>query len=330
MKIKKGYIILSLPVIILLIALIFVLVAKTEDDYVVISGIVEATEVDVASKIPGRIDSVYFDKGDYVKKGDIIAKLESKELKAKVEQAKGMMEAAKSKLEMVRNGARIEEKTQVEKLYKQALEQFDYAEKTYKRFKKLYEEGVISSQEYDGVLFKYNSAKEQADAAKAKYDMVMKGARYEEIDAVEALFHQAENGYNEAMAYYQELDIKAPIDGEISNRISDPGEVIAAGYPIFTIIKPEESYLLLQIREDMLNKFKKGNTFKSVIPALDNKEVEFKVTYISAMADFATWRPTNQKGDFDLKTFEIHLKPIEKINDLRPGMTVKLYVPKQK
>lgn len=329
MKIKKGYIILSLPVLIVIVALAFIAFSKANDEYLEISGIIETTEIDVASKIPGRIDSIYFDKGDMVKKGDIIAKLESKEMVAKVEQTKGLMEAAKSKLEMVRNGARIEEKTQVEKLYNQAKEQYEYAEKTYNRFKELHKEGVISSQEYDGMLFKYNSAKDQMDAAKAKYDMVMKGARYEEIDAVEALYHQAENGYNEAMAYFKELEIKAPVDGEISNRISDPGEVIASGYPLFTIIRPEESYVLLQVREDMLNTFKKGASFDGVIPALNNKQTEFEVTYIASMADFATWRPTNQKGDFDLKTFEIHLKSKENIKDLRPGMTVKLNIPKQ-
>jgi HlyD family secretion protein len=329
MKIKKGYIILSLPVLILVIALSFLVFSKANDEYIEMNGIIETTEVDVASKIPGRIDSIFVDKGDFVKKGDIIAKLESKEMVAKVEQTKGMMEAAKSKLEMVRNGARIEEKTQVEKLYNQAKEQFSYAEKTYKRFKQLYDEGVISAQEYDGMLFKYNSAKEQMDAAKAKYDMVMKGARYEELEAVEALYHQAENGYNEAMAYFKELEIKAPVDGEISNRISDPGEVIASGYPLFTIIRPEESYVLLQVREDMLDVFKKGETFVGKIPALNNLETKFKVTYIASMADFATWRPTNQKGDFDLKTFEIHLKSDKPIKDLRPGMTVKLNVPKK-
>jgi len=329
MKIKKGYIILSLPVLIVIVALAFIAFSKANDEYIEISGIIETTEIDVASKIPGRIDSIYFDKGDMVKKGDIIAKLESKEMVAKVEQTKGLMEAAKSKLEMVRNGARVEEKTQVEKLYNQAKEQYEYAEKTYNRFKELHKEGVISSQEYDGMLFKYNSAKDQMDAAKAKYDMVMKGARYEEIDAVEALYHQAENGYNEAMAYFKELEIKAPVDGEISNRISDPGEVIASGYPLFTIIRPEESYVLLQVREDMLNTFKKGASFDGVIPSLNNKQTEFEVTYIASMADFATWRPTNQKGDFDLKTFEIHLKSKENIKDLRPGMTVKLNIPKQ-
>ncbi len=329
MKIKKSYIILSLPVLIVIVALAFLVFSKANDEYIEITGIIETTEIDVASKIPGRIDSIYFDKGDMVEKGDIIAKLESKEMVAKVEQTKGLMEAAKSKLEMVRNGARIEEKTQVEKLYNQSKEQYEYAEKTFNRFKELHKEGVISTQEYDGVLFKFNSAKDQMEAAKAKYDMVMKGARYEEIDALEALYHQAENGYNEVMAYYKELEIKAPVNGEIANRISDPGEVIASGYPLFTIIRPEESYILLQVREDMLSTFKKGATFKGVIPALQNMETEFKVTYIASMADFATWRPTNQKGDFDLKTFEIHLKSKEIIKDLRPGMTVKLNIPKQ-
>lgn len=324
MKLKKSYIILSIPVIIILIAIVFLIINSFSKDEIIITGIVETTETDVASKIPGRIDSVFVKEGDAVKRGDILARLESKEMDAKVEQARGMMEAAKAKMTMAQNGARKEEKEATEKLYNQAKYQFEYAQKTWNRFQSLYKDKVISAQEKDEVEFKYNAAKEQMDAAKAKYDMVMKGARYEEIEAVQSLFHQAENGYNEAIAYQKELNIKAPVDGEISKCISDPGEVINSGYPVFTILQPKDSYVVLQIREDRMNEIKKGKIFTGKIPALNNLEVEFEVTYIASMGDFATWKPTNQKGEFDLKTFEIHLRSKNPIDGLRPGMTVNI------
>ena len=68
------------------------------------------------------------------------------------------------------------------------------------------------------------------------------------------------------------------------------------------------------------------STQKEFFKTLENKEFEFYVSYISAMGDFATWKPTNMKGDFDLKTFEVRLKPKYKIDDLRRGMTVNILV----
>ena len=154
MKIKRSYIILSLPAIILIAALIYLITGTVENKETIITGIIETTEIDVASKIPGRIDSVYFDKGNYVHKGDILATLESKELDAKVEQAKGMMEAARSKMEMVfKTVPAAKKKPKSKKCTIKAKEQYDYAEKTWKRYQALYKDGVISSQENDGMEF---------------------------------------------------------------------------------------------------------------------------------------------------------------------------------
>lgn len=322
MTFNKNKLILGIPLIVTVFAVSFLVIKSFQKEELIITGIVETTEIDVASKIPGRIDSILVNEGDFVKKGDVIAILESKEMDAKVEQAKGMMEAAKSKMEMAKNGARIEEKEATKKMYEQAKSQYDYVSKTYQRFKKLYDDKVISLQEMDEMEFKYQAAKDQMEAAKAKLDMVMKGARNEEISAAEALFHQAENGYKEALAYYDELKLKAPVDGEVYQKISDEGEIINSGYPIFTLLKNDDSYVVIQVKENLMNDIKMGKIVKGIVPALGNQSYDFRIIFISPMADFATWKPTNQKGDFDLKTFEVHLRSVKPINQLRPGMTV--------
>jgi len=324
MKIDKSKLIIAIPVIIVILGIIILAKNAATPDEMVITGIVESKTVDVASKIPGRVDRILLKEGDRLKKGDTIAILESKEMSAKVEQARSAMEAARAKLALVRKGARDEEKTASLKLYDQARYQFEYVSKTWTRFQKLFSENVISAQEKDGVEFQYKAAKEQMEAAKAKYDMAMNGARPEEITATEALFNQAANAYNEASAYLQELTIKSPLEGEISNSIVDEGEVISAGYPIFTILDPNDSYIVIQLREDQMQKVKKGNIYKGKVPALGNEEFEFEVTYMASMADFATWKPTSQKGEFDLKMFEIHLRPKQAVNGLRPGMTANI------
>lgn len=322
MNFNKNKLILVIPLVVTISAILFLIIKSLQKEQSVITGIVETTEIDVASKIPGRIDSILVKEGDFVKKGEVLAILESKEMAAKVEQAKALMNAAKSKLDMAINGARPEEKEATKKIYEQAKSQYEYVYKTYQRFKRLYEDKVISLQEMDEMEFKYQAAKDQMDAAKAKFDMVMKGARSEDIAAANALFHQAENGYKEALAYYDELKLKAPVDGEVYQKISDEGEIIYSGYPIFTLLKKDCSYVVIQVKESMMNEIKMGRIVEGRIPSLGNKSYDFKINFISPMADFATWKPTNQKGDFDLKTFEVHLKSVNPINELRPGMTV--------
>lgn len=323
MKIRKSHILFLIPIIIILVAIAFwATEINEEENYIV--GIVEIDEVDVASKIPGRIEEMIVREGDKVLKGDVLARLESKEIDAKVGQALGAVEAAKSKLSLVKSGARKEEKTAVEKMRMQAVHQLEYVTKTRERFVSLLQDSVIAQQEFDEIDFKYKVAVEQLAVADAKLSMVMQGAREEEKLAVAGLVKQAEGAYNEAMAYNKELVVVSPIDGEISNKIADAGEIIASGYPLFTIINPEEYYVVLQIREDELNEIKIGNTFQGAVSAIDNQQFEFRVSYISAMGSFATWKPTNRKGEIDLKTFEVHLRTDEPIENLRPGMTVKI------
>lgn len=323
MKLRKSHFLFLIPIVILFVAVIFWATGINEDENYIV-GIVEIDEIDVASKIPGRIDELLVKEGDKVKKGTVLARLESKEIDAKVEQAIGAMEAAKSKLSLVKSGARKEEKLAAEKMRMQAKHQLDYASKTRERFINLLKDSVIAQQEFDEIDFKYNVANEQLAVADAKLSMVMQGARKEEKLAVEGLVKQAEGAYNEAMAYNSELEVVSPIDGEISNKIADAGEIIASGFPLFTIINPEEYYLVLQIREDELNYINIGDYFEGNVSALDNEKYKFRVSYISAMGSFATWKPTNRKGEIDLKTFEVHLRTDRPIKNLRPGMTVKI------
>jgi HlyD family secretion protein len=324
MKLKKNYMLFLIPAIIAVVGIVILIVSGNDNNSIMITGVVEASDIDVSSKIPGRIDSVYFKEGDIVKKGDIIARLESKEMDAKVGQAKGLLETAEFKYKMAQNGARPEEKSAVEKQYNQAKYQFDLAEKTWKRMMSLYKDSLLSAQEKYQYEFQYKAAREQMDAAKAKYDMVISGARFEEIKMAEGLFHQGENGLNEAVAYAQELYLKSPIDGELQKKISDVGEVISAGYPVFTIIDPNDIWVTIQIKEDLMSKISKGKTFTGKVPALGNNEFQFEVSYISPMGDFANWKPTNQKGDFDIKTFEVRLRSKNKIEGLRSGMSVNI------
>jgi HlyD family secretion protein len=321
---NRTKIILTIPAIIAIIAIIVLVTKAIFPGRPVITGIVETTQIDIASKIPGRVNSIFVREGNNVIRGQVLATLESKEMDAKVEQAHSAMEGARQKMEMALHGARIEEKEVTQNQYQQAKAQYELASKTWARVESIYHDSLVSTRERDQVEFQYQAAKEQMDAARAKYDMVMKGARSEEIAGAIALFHQAENAYKEVLAYQQELRLISPIDGEVSKKIVNEGEIVAGGYPVFTITKPGDIWVVLQVKEDQMKSITMGAKFEGQVRAIEQSAHEFEVSYIAPMADFATWKPTNQKGDFDVKTFEIHLRSTTLIPNLRAGMTVNI------
>ncbi len=322
---KKAYITLSIPILIILFAIVYFIVRANSPEPEIYSGILETTEVNVSSEIPGRVNSILIEKGNSVIKGQVLATLEPDILDAKKGQALGLVKAARSLAEKAEFGARTEEISALQNQYQMAKSQFDFAEKTYKRYQALYADDIISKQEMDELQFKYDAAKEQMNAAKSMWEMGKSGARKEDVKAAYGSYDRAKGAFQEVEAYYDELQIIAPTAGIISNQIAEEGEVMAAGYPILTIQKPEKIYAIFNVREDNLPDFKMDNLYKAKIPGLGNEEVNFKVTYISPMADFATWVPIKAKGEYELKTFEVHLKPQERIAELRPGMSIQLY-----
>ncbi len=318
----KTIAVITVPLLIIIISSVVLISRSNSHEDVFVTGIVEASHVDLSSKLAGRIDSVFVREGEEVNKGQVVATLISKELDAKLEQARSVMEAAYQKLQIAVNGARPEEKEMAEKLYLQAKHQYELAETTYGRIMRLYKDSIISSQEKDQIEFQYKAAREQMESAKAKYDLVLKGARNEEVLMADAGYRQAENTFKEVLAYKEELTIVSPMHGEISKKIADPGEIVSAGYPVFTVTDLSDTWVILQLREDQMQKVRKDDNFTAFIPALGNAEYMFYVSYISPVGDFAAWKPTNQKGEFDLKTFEIRLRPKSPVTGLRPGMTV--------
>ncbi len=324
MKFTKSTLALIIPVVIIIVAVILLVFQSNDDSDNIMVGMFETPTVNVSSMIPGRVKTILVDEGDKVKKGQLVFTLETKVMDAKLGQAKGLVKAAESMVERAKTGAREEEKAALKNQFKMAKSQFDFAEKTYKRFQMLYADSIISKQEMDEMEYKYNAAKDAMNAAKALSDMAENGARKEDIDAAYASYMQAKNVYNEAEAFYEQLDIKAPVAGIVSSKIAEEGEVMAPGFPVITVMIPEKMYAVLNVREDKLPSFKKGTTLTGIVPGLGNKKIKLTVTYIAVMPDFATWAPTKEKGEYDLKTFEVRLKPVQYFKDLRPGMTIQI------
>ena len=287
-----------------------------------IQGEVDATQVDLGVKLAGRVSTVWVKEGQSVKKGEHLLDLDIPEMQAKLRQASAAEQAAGAQRDKAFAGARRQEVQAAMNLWLQAKEAADLAEKTYLRIERLYADGVVPAQRRDEAEAKWKASREAAAAAQAQYDMAQEGARKEDRRSASALVDQAGGAVNEVKSYLSETRLDAPIGGEIVHVLADPGELVSPGYPIITILDLTDVWVTFNIREDNLAGLRIGKTFTVRVPALGERQFNVKVSYIAALGDFATWRATSASGGFDLKTFEVHARPVEPVDGLRPGMSV--------
>ncbi|MBP5769649.1 MAG: efflux RND transporter periplasmic adaptor subunit [Fibrobacter sp.] len=288
-----------------------------------LQGQMEARRVLVAGKVPGRIERLLVHEGDVVQKDSLIAVISSPEIEAKKIQAQGALGAAKAQASKARNGARSEDITALKAMADRAQEAATLAKNTYNRVQKLYNEGVLPLQKRDEAETQMKASQSAADAARAQYNQAVAGARSEDKAAANALVLQAKGANAEVDAYLEETKIRTPITGEVSLKLAEEGEVVGSGMPIIAVTDLNDSWAVFHLREDYLKNVSKGKKFYLQVPALD-KTVEMVVSYIASVGDYATWRSSKESSGFDLKTFEVRLRPTHKVENLRPGMSVLL------
>lgn len=316
----KGFIIAGASALLFLF-IVYAIVIVSRPVPLEIQGEVEATQVKVASKLTGRIDSLAVKRGDDVVAGSLLFSITSPELEAKYSQASAVRQAAGAQRDKAFNGAQKEDIQAAFNSWQTALAAADYARKTFSRIQNLYQEGVVPEQQKDEVETRMKAATETEKAAHALYEKARKGARPEDKDAAGALVMQADGVITEVNTYLGERRMMAPLKGEVANVLAERGELIPAGYPVVTIVDLTDVWVTFNLREDLLATVRKGCLIPARFPALGMKEILLRVNYISALGDFATWNATRTRGDFDLKTFEVHAVPVDNQEVLRPGMS---------
>ena len=311
--------VLGLVVVVAIVAIIGLFAFGHADEE--IQGEIEVTEYRVSSKVPGRILELRVKEGDYVKVGDTLAILDAPEVEAKMTQAQSVQNAAAAMSEMAQNGARHQQIQGAYELWQQATAGLEIAKKSYERVQRLYDEGVMSAQKRDEALAQYKALEAQARAAKSQYDMAMEGARKEEKKAAAAQVNQAQGAVQEVRSYKRELVQTAQMEGEVSTVFPKVGELVGTGSPIMSISVMNDMWGTFNVREDLLKGMKVGSEITAYSPAFD-KNIKLKVFYIKDQGSYAVWKATKSNGQYDLKTFEVKARPVEKIDGLRPGMSL--------
>ncbi len=311
--------ILGFTAVVVIVALIGYFTLGHDDE--VIQGQVEVTEYRVSSKVPGRVLELRVKEGDYVKVGDTLAIIDAPDVKAKMVQARSAEDAATAMDDMAKAGARQEQVRGAYQVLQQAKAGLEIAEKSYKRVQRLFDEGVMTAQKRDEAFANYKAMEAQMKAAQSQYDMARNGARREEKMAAQAQVNRARGAVEEVRSYINETVQTAQMEGEVSDVYPKVGELIGTGSPIMTIAVMSDMWGTFNVREDQLEGMKVGDEFTAYSPAF-GKDIRMKVYYMKDEGSYAVWKATKANGQYDLKTFEVKARPVEKLDGMRPGMSL--------
>ena len=315
-------------------------------------GTVDANEILVSSKIPGRIQTLTVDEGDDVKAGQLVAVIESEDLQAARKAAEATASSQQFKLgETVETERQTRGETgsatgNAEALLKAAKASLAQAQANYahqqadtSRTEALAKDGIMSQEAKDDAVTSLQADKAAVDAAKenvAAADASLRQAKAHELltnvaaRTVDSTRGEVENARALAEQAKVELgysQVFAPVSGKINVRAARQGEVVTAGATIVTIMDLTQTWIYAPLPETQADTVQLGDSLRVVMPS--GATIQGKVISKAAEADFATQRDVNSRKR-DIKTVQLKLLIDNPGEKFVPGMTAEVYIPKAK
>jgi HlyD family secretion protein len=324
-KFTKGFFVKRILVLVLVVVVaggLFYLLTREKEDVshlIKVSGNIEATEADVGFKIPGRIISRFYEEGDWVEKGKVLAKLDDQDLRQRVDLTRATLMSGQARLSKLLAGSRPEELRQAEANLQQA--QFDMKNKEihYERVKTLYEKSVISKEIFDNAETSFKVAKAALQMATENYQLVKEGPRKEDIEDVRAQVEQAKVSLRLAETQLSYSVLYCPISGIVLVKSSEVGEVVNPGTSVLTLADINNVWLKAYISETDLSKVKWGQEVIVTTDLRPQKDYKGRISFISSQAEFTPKQIQTEKERVTL-VYRIKIDIPNPDRELKPGM----------
>jgi len=192
--------------------------------------IVPHHKINVNSKVTGRVAWIGVEKGDQVKEGQVLVRLEDQEFKAQYEQARGSAENARAYLEELQHGSRPEEIAQAQHNLDEARATLGNDRITLERNRELWNQGVVSKQAFDDAQAKFDADQQRVNSLQKGFELAKIGPRQEEITRAKGALMQAEGQEAYAKSWLDATVIRAPVTGTILERTAEKGELVTAQF----------------------------------------------------------------------------------------------------
>ena len=289
-----------------------------------VQGEVDATRLDIAARVDGRVKEVPVERGQNVAAGAVLVRIDNPETLAKFEQMKAAKAVADAQLANVLVGTRVETIAARKAEMERAQAAVVLAQKTFDRTNTLTQQGNAPQARLDQVTDSLHEAERALDQAKSAYEQAVNGYTKEERAISGANVEKANADIQSVQSVIDQLQVYAPVASQIYQRNVEPGEYVSPGVPLVTLIDMADVWIHFDLREDLVKGLKVGDRFDVRIPALDDRSVTVEVKLIATKGEYASWRATRASGDFDLRTFSIRAYPVQPVPELRPGMSAYL------
>lgn len=293
---------------------------RVRDHALSASGTVEATEARVGFQAPGRIETIGAREGDAVKAGAVLAELDRAETEARRQQASAQANAARALLRELERGSRPEEIAQGRAALAGASERVRDAQRDLDRTKTLFEGGAVSREALDKARLALDLAQSQDDQAREQVTILETGPRREKIDAQRAQLAQAEAAVRVIDATLDAMTIRAPFDGVVTVRHREPGEIVAAGSPVLTIMNPDDRWVRIYVPETRIGAVRVGQAATITTDTFPKKTYRGEVSFIATEAEFTP--KTVQTSEERVKlVYAVKVRVTgDPARDLKPGM----------
>jgi HlyD family secretion protein len=289
-----------------------------------VQGEADATRFDIAARVDGRVAEIPVERGQDVPAGAVLVKIDNPETIAKNDQALAARIVAEAQLANVRVGTRAEVIAARKAELERAEASVVLAQKTYDRVSQLAEHGNAPIARLDQATDSLHEAQRNVDQAKSAYEQAVNGYTKEEHEIAAAAVKKALADIAAVQSIIEQMVVYAPVASQVYQRNVEPGEYVSPGVPLITLIDLNDMWIHFDLREDLVKTLKVGDRFDVRIPALADRRITVEVKLIATKGEYASWRATRATGDFDLRTFSIRAYPVDKVPELRPGMSAYL------
>jgi len=286
-----------------------------------VQGEADATRIDIAARVNGRVAQRPVDRGQNVTAGQILVTIDNPELLTQLKEAQAANAVALADLKRIEVGTRAEVIDQRRAALAAAAANERLAEQTYDRTKQLTMRDYASVQKLDEATNTLDVARRSQQQAKLALDEAIAGYTAEEKGVAQASVVKAEAAINTLKAQVAELTVKAPRAAQVYEVASEEGEFVSPGVPLLSLVDLSDVWLRFDLREDLVKSLKVGDRFEVRVPALGDKTIVVTVRTIATRGEYAGWRATRATGDFDLRTFKVRAYPVDPVAGLRPGMS---------
>lgn len=292
---------------------------KGGGDSLVANGTIEATEVEVSSKLPGRLAQLLVEEGDQVTAGQVIARLDTSEFEAETAQARAALARTEAQLKELLAGSRPQEIEEARASLQQAEDNLTLARDDWERFDSLFREGAVSTQERDRAKNRVEVAVSQVKATRERYELIRVGPRSEVIEAARHERDRAKATLGIALVRLRDSTILAPLSAIVLTKRAEQGEVVNPGFPIVILIDPDDLWLRVFIPESEIGLVGIGRKAAVTVDSFPNRRFEGKVVEISSKAEFTPRTVQTKKERVNL-VFGVKIRLDNHERLLRPGM----------